>query len=314
MRTCLASLLALSAFQGLATGTHAHVGDEIYPFFELLDEDLDRIDLTDGSVEDWLEVIGEPPLTAVDFYWGYWGEMAYDPSDVDFRIWLAWHEDSSTLWIAMERFDDLYLNFYDGEGPYRPYEMQLWDSSIRFMVDGDHTGGTYSYFLGRNCHDCTPDQVLENYRQAQEWVAIAETPDGEHLEHYGPSEWVVGEPYADAGGGVIGKTPATTVTEFRVTPFDDLIYNDEASSEASQLYPGKTIGFSIATRDYDDTEWKDGHGPVATPMSLTGTTQSLIHADFFVDGLLIGAGDDPSLYDDASAVEPSSWARIKASF
>ena len=314
MRTRTVSLLPLAALLGLASGAHAHLGDEIYPFYELLDEDLNRIDLTDGSVEDWIEVVGEPSLTASDFYWGYWDEVAYDPSNVDFRIWLAWHEDSSTLWIAMERFDDLYLNFYDGEGPYRPWEMQLWDSSIRVGVDGDHTGGTYSFLLGRNCHDCTPDQVLEDNRQAQRWVAIAETPDGEHLEHYGRSEWVVGEPYAAAGGGVIGHSPAMTVTEVMVTPFDDLIYDDEAASVASRLYPGKTIGFSITTRDYDDTEWKDGHGPVSIPLLLTGTTQSLRHADFFVDGLLLGAGEDPSLYDDRSAVEPSSWGRIKASF
>ena len=49
---------------------HAHIGDVIYPFYELLDEDLDRINLTDGSVEDWLEVVGEPSLTASDFFWG----------------------------------------------------------------------------------------------------------------------------------------------------------------------------------------------------------------------------------------------------
>ena len=39
----------------------------MYPFYELLDEDLDRIDLTDGSVEDWIEVVGEPSLTAADY-------------------------------------------------------------------------------------------------------------------------------------------------------------------------------------------------------------------------------------------------------
>ena len=70
MRTPLIAL-TLAPLLGLALpGAHAHVGDEIYPFFELLDEDLDRIDLTDGSVEDWLEVVGEPSLTALDFYWG----------------------------------------------------------------------------------------------------------------------------------------------------------------------------------------------------------------------------------------------------
>ncbi len=40
--------------------------------------------------------------------------------------------------------------------------------------------------------------------------------------------------------------------------------------------------------------------------------QVMINADLFSDGLLVGAGEDPSRYDDVSAVEPSSWARIKA--
>ena len=55
MRFRISCLLVL-----LATRVFAHVGDEIYPFYELLDEDLERIDLTDGSVEDWYDVIGEP--------------------------------------------------------------------------------------------------------------------------------------------------------------------------------------------------------------------------------------------------------------
>ena len=69
MRTCLASLLALAAFL-TAPGAYSHVGDEIYPFFELLDEDLDLIDLTDGSVDDWLEVVGEPSLTGRRLFLG----------------------------------------------------------------------------------------------------------------------------------------------------------------------------------------------------------------------------------------------------
>ena len=307
MRPCLVSLAALVPLLALASITHAHVGDEIYPFFELLDEDLDRIDLTDGSVDDWLEVIGEPSLTASDFLWL---NNPYDPSELDFRIWLAWHQGSSTLWIAMERFDDLYFNLYDAD---KPWEMQLWDSSLRFKVDGDHTGGEYSYFLGWNCAGCSPEQVLESHRQAQEWMAIADTPDGEHLFHIGASEWVTREPYAAAGGGVIGQSPATSVTELKVTAFDDLIYNDEDASEASQLQAGKTIGFSISTIDNDDTRYDDGYGRKIA-ISLSASSKAAINADLLVDGLLIGAGEDPSLYDDRSAVEPSSWARIKASF
>ena len=59
MRIGISCLLVL-----LAARVFAHVGDEIYPFLELLDEDLARIDLNDGSVDDWLEVLGEPSLTA----------------------------------------------------------------------------------------------------------------------------------------------------------------------------------------------------------------------------------------------------------
>ena len=305
MRTCLVFMAGLVPLLGLADAAHAHIGDQIYPIFELLDEDLDRIDLTDGSVEDWHEVGGEPSLTASDFFWLF---GAYDLSDVDFNIWLAWHQGSGTLWVAMERFDDLYLNNYDGTGL---HTMHRWDSSIEFMVDGDHTGGAYSYLLGVNCQDCTPEQVLSDNRQAQRWMAIAEAPGGgELLDYDGRSEWVNKEPYA-AVGGVIGESPATTVTEFRVTPFDDLVYNDEDASEASRLYPGKTIGFSMYTFDNDDPETEDGH-VLMTVLSLSADTRPLVDAGSFVDGLLVGAGEDPSLYDDVSAVEPSSWGRIKA--
>ena len=283
------------------TAADAHMGDQVYPFFELLDEDLHRIDLTDGSVDDWLEVVGEPSLTASGFFWLF---GSYDLSDLDFRIWLAWNENSGTLWIAMERFDDLYLNSYDGAGL---HEMVGWDSSIAFMVDGDHTAGTYGELLGINCEQCTAEQVLWNHRQAQRWMAIAEAPGGGDLLDYdGASDWVIREPYAAAGGGVLGESPATTVTEFMLTPFDDLIYNDEQASRASELYPGKVIGFSMDTVD------NDGSGAFDVAISLSGRWQDMINADLFVDGLLLGAGEDPSSYDDVSVVEPSSWGRIKA--
>ncbi len=142
-------------------------------------------------------------------------------------------------------------------------------------------------------------------------MAIAEAPDGDILDYDGFSEWVVREPYALAGSGVIGHSPAITVVEFKVTPFDDLIYDDEDASEVSQLHPGKTIGFAMTTNDNDATEYKDGLGP-AIQLSLSSRVLSRYDADLFVDGLLVGAGEDPSRYDDVSAVEPSSWARIKA--
>ena len=316
MRTCLVALLTLAPLLGIAPAAHAHIGDQIYPIFELLDEDLHRIDLTDGSIEDWYDVLGEPSLTAADFYYPY---SSYDPANCDFRLWLGWHPRSSTLWVAMERFDDIYHNNYAGEileaglpTIFRP-TMFRWDSYFSFMVDGDHSGGPYLFALN-NCEECTVEEAkLLNNRQAQHWMAIAETTAGRKVGYDGASEWAVREPYAAAGGGVLGATPATSVTEMKLTPFDDLIYDDEDASTASDLYPGKVIGFSISTIDNDATEFSDGMGP-SDFQWLSDRLGATRFADLFVDGLLVGAGEDPSGYDDVSAVEPSSWGRIKASF
>ena len=207
------------------------------------------------------------------------------------------------------------INNYAGEiiEGYVIPTMHLWDSYFSFMVDGDHSGGRY-HFGPNTCEGCTVEEIkLRKNRQAQHWLVIAESADGQHVGYEGASEWVIREPYAAAGGGVLGATPATTVTELKVTPFDDLIYDDEAASEASDLYAGKIIGFNIRTHDNDDTQYSDGMG--TTEMQwLSDRVSARRFADLFVDGLLVGAGEDPSRYDDRSAVAPSSWGRIKASF
>ena len=315
MRTCNLRLLALAALLGLAPAAHAHLGDQIYPFYELLDEDLGRIDLTDGSVDDWYDVLGEPSLTAADFYYPF---SSYDPANCDNRFWLGWHRPSGTLWVAMERFDDIYHNNYAGEilepgfpTIFRP-AMGFWDSYFSFMVDGDHSGGRYLFAL-HDCEGCTVEEAkLRNNRQAQHWLVIAETAAGRQVGYDGASEWVIREPYAAAGGGVLGASPAVTVTELKVTPFDDLLYDDEAASEASELYPGKIIGFTIFTLDNDDTQYSDGIMGTKDDQMLSDRVEAFSFADLLVDGLLVGAGEDPSRYDDRSAVAPSSWGRIKA--
>ena len=46
-----------------AISSEARWPDRLYPFRELTDEMVAQIDLKDGSIEDWLEVLGEPTLT-----------------------------------------------------------------------------------------------------------------------------------------------------------------------------------------------------------------------------------------------------------
>ena len=70
----------------------AHSGDRLYPFYELTDEMLEKIDLHDGLIDEWYE-IGEPNMTLLDFKTNR-NFIAPDPSNLDFRIWLAWHDRS----------------------------------------------------------------------------------------------------------------------------------------------------------------------------------------------------------------------------
>ncbi len=44
-----------------AVSAGAHIGDCLYPIHYLSDEMLEKIDLKDGSVDEWQELIGEPP-------------------------------------------------------------------------------------------------------------------------------------------------------------------------------------------------------------------------------------------------------------
>ncbi len=150
---------------------------------------------------------------------------------------------------------------------------------------------------------------LLNSLQAQKyWMPIDREGD-QFVRYPGAGEWPTKEPYAAAGGGGVGRSPATWVFEMKVTPFDALVYNDEGVSKASELYLGKVIGFDLQLWDADEEPpFVSSHGYLLTPLELPIN----LFSSHFVDGLLVGAGEDPSRYDDVSAVEPSSWGRIKA--
>ena len=74
----------------MAISAGAHSGGRLYPIPELTDAMLQRIQLDDGSADEWFDLAGEPTMSLVDFRLH---ENIPDPSDLDFRIWLAWHDD-----------------------------------------------------------------------------------------------------------------------------------------------------------------------------------------------------------------------------
>ena len=169
MRRLLLPAFVVGLFLSLLSSAHAHRGDRLYPIFELTDADLALVDLHDGSVGDWESLFGEAAITALDFRASP-NFGPYDPASIDFRIWLAWHGASNRIYVAMERTDDIYINEYNPQrrGGYYRF-MEASDSSLLFAVDGDHSGGRYSGFSGRE----DLDLILQSLdRGAQQYVGI----------------------------------------------------------------------------------------------------------------------------------------------
>ena len=83
---------------------------------------------------------------------------------------------------------------------------------------------------------------------------------------------------------------------------------------ARALFRCQRMGHEGAVRRiwlHDTDEELARAGPDTYLLAAFGYSPS-IFADHLVDGLLLGTGEDPSR--DVSAVAPSSWGRIKASF
>ena len=66
---------------------------------------LEEIDLHDGSIDEWYKV-GEPSMTLLDFK--TFSDRPHDPSNLDFRVWLAWHDEPDRVYAAFIIADDVY--------------------------------------------------------------------------------------------------------------------------------------------------------------------------------------------------------------
>ena len=227
----------------------------VIPLAELSDDDLASIDLQDGYIDDWLRVVGDPTLTARDAYrtqgLSYWTD--YDPSDLDCGIWLAWHDATNRIYVAFQRLDDRYENgAAPSNGLCTGWCLGSHDSSIQLWVDGDlQSKGLTSYEWGK-----LPrlDLARAAVREQQAYIGIAETHDsGPHLGlAWSYTDWMLHPPYGDSGGQRSGDNPIVTVLEFCFTAFDMLLLDDPEGSQATDLFPGKTIGLYLHFVDVDD--------------------------------------------------------------
>ncbi len=130
-------LIALLIWTAVAS---AHSGDRLYPIYELTDEMLGTIDLHDGLIDEWYE-IGEPSMTLLDFQ-TLGNLIPPEPSNLDFRIWLAWHDESNRIYAAFIIIDDEYNNTHNYTEDNNA-SVLLFDS-VLFNIDADHSHSSNS--------------------------------------------------------------------------------------------------------------------------------------------------------------------------
>ena len=314
--------IALALLIGPALSAGAHVGGRVFPIPELTDEMLAEIQL-DGFVEEWSDLVGEPAMTLLDFTpeLGNASVGPLEPSDIDFQVWLAWHDDPARIYVALVAADDVYKNTHtydvDWIFSYKDDMVNGPNDSIILGVDGDHSGGP-----GFVDQSLETDEVVEASGKTQLYEAISRTPagptlDDERSRHWsGVFSWMALPPYAEAGGRVAGETPVIWSIELYITPFDhrgEELTSPEGSV-ASDLSAGEIIGFAIGVFDGDKERAEHLQlvpEALADPDREVFNDISNFRADYFLDGLLLPA--DPTEPGNNSAVESVSWGRIKAS-
>ena len=298
-------ILTLTAMSTDVAPLAAHVGDRLYPISYLSEETLAALDQDDASLEDWVEAVGEPALTPLDFDLSS-GDKAhptsydeYDPSNLDFRIWLGWSRDGK-IHVAAQFADDVYHNEYEPPG-----DTFIANDHISLMVDGDHSGGQIWFGSSKD-----EDGALKSNVQAQYYQAISRAAGGPLIDLFpttiiGGERWMVHPPFARGGGGVLGENPTFWSVEFYVTCFDRLNHLSPEDSEVSQLTEGRIIGIDFSIDDHDD----DSGLRALYYLNRPDDSERAPDASTFLDGVLLGLGGESG----DSSVQSVSWGRIKAS-
>jgi len=299
--------LAITLIGVLAGAASAHVGDIVYPIYELPTSDLPN--LHDGTLEDWEEVLPGASLDHNDFVYDGGITGGIDPANLAWRVFLAWHSASQMIYMAVERLDDDYI----APGSECCIEGPTW-----LLVDGDHSGGQFGGFS----KDLSEEERKRlNQAQAQSYRVTPEPIFQDRILIGGASAWpwVTVSPWADAGGFQHGESPNLSVVEFAATAWDDLNWEGPELSTRSDLEAGNIIGFNVLVTDMDGTDGAIEISVLALPamddQPVEGTTNQVTSSfsENFVDGELI-----PCFRGDCSgattAVTRDSWGRIKASF
>ena len=269
-----ASRVAVLLTAILAGPASAHIGDRVFPIYELPTSDLP--DLHDGTLEDWEQVLPDASLDHIDLNEAADATQALDPSDLAIRVFLAWHSGSQRVFVGVEWVDDVLV----------PPSEALWRDHVYFMLDGDHSGGRYEAFPSKQYSEA--EQRLLEESQAQLYcVDVPPLPEGTIWHPGAAAPWVTAPPWSDACASQEGECPSHVVMEMYFTPWDQLHWEGPEQSRRTVLEAGKIVGFQLLVVDNDEPR-SGAEIYMIGEYSPSGTTGDVLsNAELFADGELI---------------------------
>ena len=262
-------LVSFAVLFGMVAAVEAHLEDRIFAIYELPTADLP--DLFDGSLEDWEEVVPDASLNQDDFgaTTDSWDEV--DPSNLAWRVFLAWNDATQRIYVAVERLDDVFLDDRDYE-------------NVSFMIDGDHSGGRYMMFAEESADISEAEARRSDFAQAQAYGTGLRQTNGFYMRTSSYRPWASQPPWTESYGSSLSDVPHDYLLEFAVTPWDDLAPEGPESSRRTVLEANGIVGFQIFMSDADEAGVPNGQYLI-----YPGTTEWPRHyfTQSFVDGLLI---------------------------
>ena len=282
-------LALILAIVMVASASWAHLPvDVVFPAVHFPDANIPTID---GNLVDW-DVITE----------GYWINHEqltetvkgvgtdWDATDLALRAIVGYNPNTNKLYVMEDRFDD-----------------QIWVTTgwepMEMVFDADHSGGMFNVWPDVEDQD-QKDLLHGAHAQNYGW-----NQGGPGLNHWGKAQWITEAPY-----GAFAKSQTVDeggegqfFAEYQLTPFDNLNWNGIDQSTIGSLVEGNITGYHFTIID-SDIETYEGY------WTLSGATDSYFQGDLLSDFFLAPIDPDIPWGDQATAVESSSWGRIKSTF
>ena len=276
----IAYWMALRAIPALGDET-CSISPSIITIPNIADADIGELNLQDGSIQDWFDVVDNPRLFASQLSPDPVGDgAAYDPQDFDFMVFLSWNRQIGRLYVGVVIVDDILVEVQDTD------DLEVSDHTVILAVDGDRDGG--EYLVDRQCCQTEEEYQSLHSRTAQRYVAHYQGRAGRRVQRIGPArEWLNAAEWA-FGWGTVGESTfgwgnVSSVVEFYITPFDCLHRDSARESLKSELFWKKLISFDLAVVDRDD--------PSSDSRSVYSLSGAIDRRDsrLFVDALLYGS-------------------------